>query len=136
MADRVSDKKYNSLGRKEEEDAVGVHSPSLVAFDVYGPIILLIFLLGRACVFSAVEKWGWVASLYFCVVSLSTVGYGDETPNTNAMKIFTVFYIYVGIAFVASIVGQLVGRAVTRGHGSASDDQEEEAVEEVKHDPE
>jgi len=113
---------------------VGIHSLTMTT-DVYGPLILVVFLLGGACIFSAVEKWKWVNSLYFCVVSLSTVGYGDETPTTNAMKIFTVVYIYVGIAFVASIVGKLVGKAVTKGHGTTVDESEEESAD-VKHDPE
>jgi len=122
----------NGKGKDEEED-VGIHSVTM-PLDVYGPLILLVYLIGGACIFSAVEKWEWVESLYFCVVTLSTVGYGDETPNTNAMKMFTVFYIYIGIAFVASIVGKLVGRAVTRGRGTSSDQSENESSE-VKYDP-
>jgi len=118
----------------QEEEDVGIHSLTLT-LDVYGPLILVVYLIGGACIFSAVEKWAWVESIYFCVVSLSTVGYGDETPNTAAMKMFTVVYIYFGIAFVASIVGQLVGKAVTKGRSKSSDESEGESNE-IKYDPE
>jgi len=40
------------------------------------------------------------------------VGYGFLSPNTIVMKIVTIFYIYVGIAFVAGMVGTVLGRTV------------------------
>jgi len=120
-------------GEQGEVD-VGIDSLTLT-LDVYGPLIVVVYLIGGACIFATVEKWAWVESIYFCVVSLSTVGYGDETPDTAAMKMFTVFYIYVGIAFVASIVGKLVGRAVTKGRSKALNESEGEKNE-INYDPE
>jgi hypothetical protein len=37
-------------------------------------------------------------SLYFSVITLATVAYGDFSPYTMAGKIFTVFYIFIGKA--------------------------------------
>merc|ERR1719320_870159 len=51
------------------------------------------------------EDWGFWESLYFCVITISTVGYGDLTPTTVLRKIITILYLYIGIAFIASIVG-------------------------------
>lgn len=76
---------------------------------VIGPLILFSYLVGGAFLFMEFEDWTFWEALYFCVITLSTVGYGDVTPNTNFEKIFTVFYLYLGIAFVAGIVGGLVG---------------------------
>jgi len=124
--------KYDALEKTASEDAdVGIRSLNMT-LEVYGPLILIVYLLGGACLFAGFENWEWATSLYFCVVSLSTVGYGDVTPSTNIMKIFTVFYIYFGIAFVASIVGQLVGGAVSKGQSTQSDNSstEGENVEE------
>merc|ERR1719247_598349 len=39
-------------------------------------------------------------SLYFAVVTLTTVGFGDLFPRTKPMKMFTVLYVVVGIVFV------------------------------------
>ena len=44
-----------------------------------------------------VEGWSWIDSIYFSVVTISTVGFGDFSPETNAGKIFTIFYIVVGL---------------------------------------
>lgn len=52
-----------------------------------------------------VEKWNWLDSVYFSVISLATVGYGDFVPKTDAGKIFTMAYVFVGIGlfiFVAN----------------------------------
>jgi len=86
-------------------------SSELVIY-VIAPMILCSYLLGGAFLFMEFENWTYWESLYFCVISLSTVGYGDVTPSTNFEKFFTVVYLYVGIAFVAGIVGGLVGLAL------------------------
>ena len=43
------------------------------------------------------EGWNLLDSLYFSVVTLTTIGYGDLSPSTAASKIFTIFYIFVGL---------------------------------------
>ena len=48
------------------------------------------------------EDWSWVDSLYFSVVAITTVGFGDLTPSTDASKLFTVAYILVGISLIAT----------------------------------
>jgi voltage-gated potassium channel Kch len=54
------------------------------------------------------EAWSWVESLYFSVITLTTVGYGDLHPTTDASRLFTVFYILTGVTTVLaalSIIG-------------------------------
>ncbi|WP_254430597.1 MULTISPECIES: potassium channel family protein [unclassified Ruegeria] len=68
---------------------------------------LLAFTLGMvlwASVFyHYVEGWSWLDSIYFSVVTISTVGFGDFSPQTAAGKIFTMVYIIVGLGiFVAA----------------------------------
>ena len=49
-----------------------------------------------------VEQWGWLDSVYFSVMTISTVGYGDFSPQTAAGKVFTIGYVVVGLGiFVA-----------------------------------
>ena len=35
--------------------------------------------------------------VYFCVVTMSTVGYGDFSPETALGKVYTIFYLFIGI---------------------------------------
>ena len=56
----------------------------------------------------------WVDAFYFCTVTLATVGYGDIAPTTDASKIFTIFYIFIGIGIFASFASLLVRNASLR----------------------
>jgi len=50
------------------------------------------------------EDWSWVDSLYFSVVAVTTVGFGDITPSTDPSKLFTVGYILVGIGIITTFL--------------------------------
>jgi voltage-gated potassium channel Kch len=50
--------------------------------------------------FHLLEKWTWVQSFYFSVITLTTVGYGDIYPTTDLSRIFTALYILSGVAIV------------------------------------
>ena len=62
--------------------------------------VLLVLLVGTL-VYSVIEDWSLVDSFYFSSVALTVVGFGDLTPSTDLSKIFTVFYIFSGVAIVA-----------------------------------
>ena len=49
-----------------------------------------------------------LSQLYFVVVTLSTVGYGDLTPDTNLHQIFAIVMIVSGVAFFSSEVSAIV----------------------------
>ena len=61
--------------------------------------MLLVLLIGTLA-YSVIEGWSLVDSFYFSSVALTVVGFGDLTPSTDFSKIFTVFYIFSGIAIV------------------------------------
>ncbi|MBI1299881.1 two pore domain potassium channel family protein [bacterium] len=54
-----------------------------------------------------IEGWSWLDSLYFCVITLATVGYGDFSPQTAAGKIFTMIYIFLGIGLLVAVFTRL-----------------------------
>lgn len=53
----------------------------------------------------------WVDAYYFTVITLTTIGYGDFSPTTPLTKIFTTFYVFIGLGIIAGFVG-LVGTTV------------------------
>ena len=57
-----------------------------------------------------VEHFSWLNSYYFSVITLATVGYGDFVPHTDAGKIFTTFYVMVGIGIVTTFISYTMKR--------------------------
>ena len=72
----------------------------------YFPILisLVIVIIIGTTLFHFVENWRWLDSLYFCVTTLTTVGYGDFTPQTDAGKIIFMFYILSGLGILFAFV--------------------------------
>lgn len=55
------------------------------------------------------EGLSWVDAIYYTCVTLTTLGYGDITPQTDISKLFTSIYAFLGVAMflgVASILFQ------------------------------
>lgn len=63
-----------------------------------------------------VEGWSWLDSLYFTVVTLTTVGYGDLSPTKDISKVFTIVFILGGVGFILSLLNFImVSTARRRG---------------------
>jgi len=95
------------------------------------PAFRTIFIATVALLFSGtlfywvVEDWGPIDAFYFSVVTLTTVGYGDLAPTKEYSKLFTTFYIFVGIGVIASLITTLAARSASRvsaRHSSKADD--------------
>jgi len=68
---------------------------------VYPVVLFLVLVFGGAGVFSYLEGWTYLNSLYFSAVTATTVGYGDFAPITAPGKVFTIFFAFctIGLAF-------------------------------------
>ncbi len=54
------------------------------------------------------DLWSrYVDGLYWCVTTLSTVGYGDVTPDTQEQKIFTMAVMILGVGFYGFVIGNI-----------------------------
>ncbi|PCJ63736.1 MAG: transporter [Bacteroidetes bacterium] len=67
---------------------------------------IIVITLG-SFVYHSLEGWSWVDSIYFSVVTLTTVGFGDFAPQTDEGKIFTIFYIIIGIGIILGFINTL-----------------------------
>ncbi len=61
-------------------------------------------LLTGTIFYARVEGWSVVDALYFCVATLTTVGYGDLHPTRDISKLFTVAYLITGIGLLAALI--------------------------------
>jgi voltage-gated potassium channel len=94
--------------------------------------ILVSLLVAGTIAFHVVEGWGWLDSLYFSVVTMATVGYGDLHPVTALGKILTMLFIVLGLGVLVGFAQQLLGHLVVdlqehpirglRRHGVQGDD--------------
>jgi voltage-gated potassium channel len=81
--------------------------------DERAPLLLVISLLIAGTVFyTLVEGWSIVDAVYFCSMSLATVGYGDLVPDTDVGKIFTVVYVLAGIGILVSFFTALAKKTL------------------------
>ncbi|KAG0222336.1 Potassium channel [Mortierella sp. GBA43] len=72
---------------------------------ILGMIVLwLLFWFGGAGVFCAFEKWTFLESLYFCYVTLTTIGFGDYVPNEPGSIEFWNIYVFIGLTIFAYIL--------------------------------
>lgn len=55
-----------------------------------------------------------VTALYYSMVTMSTVGYGDITPQTSETKLFTVSVIILGVAVFATSLTAVIAPMVSR----------------------
>lgn len=83
--------------------------------------VVALVLAGGTLFYHGVEGWGWLDSLYFSVITLTTVGYGDFAPQTDAGKAFTIVYILIGLGILAGFVTLLAQKQQeTRQRGRRS----------------
>ena len=79
--------------------------------------LVVVVLISGTWFYSLAEGWSLLDSLYFSVITLTTVGYGDFSPSTVAGKIFTIFYIFVGIGLILSFLNAIAERSTEGRRG-------------------
>ena len=60
-------------------------------------------LLGSGTIFyMLIEGWSFVDALYFSTIILTTIGLGQEPPDSDLAKLFTIAYALVGIGVLVA----------------------------------
>jgi voltage-gated potassium channel Kch len=78
-----------------------------------GLFVLVVVTLAAGTLFYWwIEGWTLLDAFYFSSITLTTVGYGDLAPQTDAGKLFTVFYIFTGIGLIVAFVNAVARTAV------------------------
>lgn len=77
--------------------------------------VFFLAVIGGALIYYNLEGWDFLNSLYFVVVTVTTIGYGDFTPQTVLGKAFTMFFAFFGVA-TALYVFSTINSAIFRKH--------------------
>ena len=70
--------------------------------------LLVTMLIGSTLFYSGIEGWSKVDALYFSVMTMSTIGYGDLVPTTEYSKIFTIIFTFLSVGIFVSLNTKIV----------------------------
>ena len=76
--------------------------------------LMIIMLFSGTIFYVSNEGWSYIDALYFCVMTMSTVGYGDLVPTSSTSKIFTMVYAVVSIGVFVALASKLAQAMLTR----------------------
>jgi voltage-gated potassium channel len=68
------------------------------------PVVAGALVLTGTLFYWRFEDWTIIESLYFCIVTLTTVGYGDFAPTSTGTQIFTIVYILTGFGVLVALL--------------------------------
>ena len=71
-------------------------------------LLFFIFIGLWALIFSRAESLTYVDGIYLAVVTTLTIGFGDISPHTAAMKVLIFPFVIVGITLLAVIITSIV----------------------------
>ncbi|GFQ01992.1 two-pore potassium channel 5 [Phtheirospermum japonicum] len=106
---------------KEDSDRTQISPPDSSSSQVVrqAALLLLLYLsLGVVIYsfnrrhFSGVETHPVVDALYFCIVTMCTIGYGDIAPQTPATKVFACVFVLVGFGFIDILLSGVVSHVL------------------------
>jgi len=88
---------------------------------IVGTVLAVGVVTGGAAMFNYYEKWSYFNSVYFCFITLTTIGFGDfvalqsnEALNNNVFYVvLSMTFILFGLTVVASSMNLLVLRFLT-----------------------
>jgi voltage-gated potassium channel Kch len=70
-------------------------------------IFLFVVYSASIAFYHNIEGWNYLDAAYFTTVTITTIGFGDVIPKTDAGKIFTIVLAFVGISIGFFLIASL-----------------------------
>ncbi len=70
-------------------------------------LLILVIFLGVGG-YMSIEGWNFLDALYMAVTTLTTVGYGEVHEVSDPGRIFTIFFIIIGVVYFLYMAGAVV----------------------------
>jgi len=78
-------------------------------FQVLASLACLTVLSGTLF-YARFEDMRWLDALYFSVITLTTIGFGDFVPETDLGKVFTIGYVLTGVGIMVGFITKVFDR--------------------------
>jgi voltage-gated potassium channel Kch len=75
-----------------------------------------------ALLFRWLEGWSWLDAIYFSIVTLTTVGYGDLSPTRPESKLLSIFFIINGVVVLLSLFDRIRAVRAREPHEEEEDE--------------
>jgi uncharacterized membrane protein len=78
-----------------------------------GLVGLIGFILVPAAIFYAIDDWTYYQAIYYCFVTLTTVGFGDFVPTApdsrlaGFYRMCVLMWIFIGLAFISLVIAKV-----------------------------
>ena len=88
---------------------------------LFGLFSMVVTVCSGAFIFSYYEKWNYFQSLYYCFITVTTIGFGDyvalQDPHEHRFNDtyvgISLLFIFFGLTIVGSVMNQLALRLLT-----------------------
>uniref|UniRef100_A0A1J3IYS0 Two-pore potassium channel 3 n=1 Tax=Noccaea caerulescens TaxID=107243 RepID=A0A1J3IYS0_NOCCA len=103
----INDVHHPIRQQKDLESSRSVVRQAFALLVVYLSLGVLIYWLNRDH-YVVNQTHPVVDGLYFCIVTMCTIGYGDITPNSAVTKLFSIMFVLVGFGFIDILLSGMV----------------------------
>lgn len=103
----ISDFNHHTAVKRPQFGTQSIVRQAFIFLVLYLSLGVVIYWVNRHN-FSATETHPIVDALYFCIVTMCTIGYGDITPNSTATKLFSILFVLVGFGFIDILLSGMV----------------------------
>ncbi len=101
----------------------------------YVALVALVCVVGAGAAFALMERPRHVSmweGMWWSATTVTTVGYGDESPHTTAGKFLALFVMVIGIGFVAVLTGSIAQYFVRNSAGEDAAEKHDELISHIR----